>query len=107
MCGGNLLTARRDGCQQEQPARAETSTEHYPRQQRTRSTTGPSLGRRTSGSIEKPGEAARALLLVSSDASPRLTQVAKSGTDELAHKPDTDRPAHGLGVISLAACLTC
>lgn len=47
------------------PCREEITTELTPRRERRpTSTPGPSQGRRTSGSIEKPGEAARAFLLV-------------------------------------------
>lgn len=49
---------------------------------------GPSLGRETSRSSEKPGEVARAFLLVDPAASLPLAQVAECGADELACKPN-------------------
>jgi hypothetical protein len=68
---------------------AKVSARQHANERRTRSAFGPSLGRRTSESIEKPEETVRTFLLVNSNTTP-LAQVAKHGADELTCNPELD-----------------
>ena len=56
--------------------------------QRARSTHGPSSSRRIPRHIEKPGQVARAFLVVNLGAPLRWRLGGKPGVDELAYKPD-------------------
>ena len=68
-----------------------TTEPHHTRQRRSRSTPGPLLGRRTSGSIEKLWRSSQSIPPGQYPCLPRPPQVAKCGADELACKPD---PVH-------------
>ena len=69
---------------------------------------GPSPGRRTSRSSEKPGEVTRAFLLVNSHGITPFAQVGVCGADELAYKPESVRGASASRPANVdRLCCTC